>query len=50
MSSPHEPPEDRARYAAAEQGAKVRRVALWGDRNPVPPWEWRHTKKASMRP
>jgi len=24
-----------------EQEAQVSRVGLWGDREPVPPWEWR---------
>ena len=30
-----------ARYAFAEQEAKARRVGLWQDPDPVPPWEWR---------
>ena len=34
-------PEDRGRYEFEEQEAKVRRVGLWGDADPVPPWEWR---------
>ena len=33
--------EDRGRYEFEEQEAKVRRVGLWGDADPVPPWEWR---------
>ena len=34
-------PEDRGRYESEEQEARARRVGLWGDVNPVPPWEWR---------
>ena len=36
-----QPPEDRGRYEFEEQEARVRRVGLWDDANPVPPWEWR---------
>jgi endonuclease YncB( thermonuclease family) len=28
-------------YRDAEEGAKARRVGLWKDAKPVPPWEWR---------
>jgi endonuclease YncB( thermonuclease family) len=34
-------PQDRENYEAAEFNAKVRRLGLWADKNPVPPWEWR---------
>jgi endonuclease YncB( thermonuclease family) len=37
-----QPPEDRVTYARAEQVAQDRRVGLWGDRNPVAPWDFRH--------
>lgn len=37
--------EDRASYAATEDDARARRVGLWKDVKPVPPWDWR--KKAS---
>ena len=33
--------EDRGRYEFEEQEAKARRVGLWQDPEPVPPWEWR---------
>ena len=36
-----QPPEDRGRYEFEEQEAKARRVGLWQDPDPVPPWEWR---------
>ena len=36
---------DRERYAAAEESAKLKRVGLWGDAEPVPPWEWRAEKR-----
>jgi endonuclease YncB( thermonuclease family) len=34
-------PKDREDYEVAEFNAKVRRLGLWADTNPVPPWEWR---------
>jgi endonuclease YncB( thermonuclease family) len=33
--------EDRGRYESEEQEARARRVGLWRDADPVPPWEWR---------
>lgn len=33
--------QDREDYEIAEFNAKVRRLGLWSDTNPVPPWEWR---------
>ena len=33
--------EDRGRYEFEENEARVRRVGLWRDPDPVPPWEWR---------
>jgi endonuclease YncB( thermonuclease family) len=33
--------EERERYAFAEEEARARKVGLWRDPNPVPPWEWR---------
>jgi endonuclease YncB( thermonuclease family) len=37
-------PEDRKRYAQAEDKARADRLGLWQDRNPIPPWEWRRQK------
>jgi endonuclease YncB( thermonuclease family) len=34
-------PEDRGRYESEEAEAKARRIGLWRDADPVPPWEWR---------
>jgi endonuclease YncB( thermonuclease family) len=31
--------QQRADYEAAEFNAKIRRLGLWADKNPVPPWE-----------
>jgi len=42
-----QPPEDRARYAAAERKARERRDGLWADDRSVPPWEWRRLAKAA---
>jgi len=33
---------DRALYAAAEDNAREKRIGLWHDDKPTPPWEWRH--------
>jgi endonuclease YncB( thermonuclease family) len=37
-------PEDRERYESAEREAKGKKVGLWRDPNPAPPWEWRRTR------
>ena len=39
--SKEQSPQDRASYEFEEQEARVRRVGLWRDADPVPPWEWR---------
>jgi len=39
-------PEDRARCEFEEQEARARRVGLWREPDPVPPWEWRKGQKA----
>jgi len=35
-------PEDRGRYEFAKQEAKGKKVGLWQEKNPVPPWEYKH--------
>lgn len=35
-------PKDRADYEIAETMAKMKRLGLWSDKSPVPPWEYRH--------
>ena len=37
--------QDRATYAAVEQEAQKARRGLWQDREPVAPWEWRHSAR-----
>ena len=32
---------DQGLYAAAEAKARVSGVGLWGDMEPIPPWDWR---------
>ena len=32
---------DQGRYAAAEAKARVSGVGLWGEKEPIAPWEWR---------
>lgn len=34
-------PQDRGQYEFSEQEARAKRVGLWTDADPVPPWEWR---------
>jgi endonuclease YncB( thermonuclease family) len=34
--------QDQETYEAAEFNAKIRRLGLWADKNPTPPWDWRH--------
>ncbi|MFZ5568270.1 MAG: thermonuclease family protein [Pseudomonadota bacterium] len=35
------PETDRQAYAEAQADAKLRRVGLWRDKQPIPPWEYR---------
>jgi len=37
--------EDREYYANAERVAKKKHLGIWGDKNPVPPWEWRRSRR-----
>lgn len=34
-------PEDAGRYEFAEHEARAKRVGLWVDGHPAPPWDWR---------
>lgn len=34
-------PQDRGAYEFSKHEAKAKRVGLWSDPDPVPPWEWR---------
>jgi endonuclease YncB( thermonuclease family) len=40
-------PTDRIAYAQAQDAARKGRYGLWVDKNPIPPWDWRH---ATRRP
>lgn len=37
-------PHDRDRYAVAESDARLAHRGLWRDPDPIPPWDWRHTR------
>ena len=41
--------EDQGRYAFAEQEAKAKKVGLWQDKNPQPPWQFRNAKRHEGR-
>ena len=34
--------EDQRQYSKAETDAQNRRIGLWADPSPIPPWAWRH--------
>ena len=34
-------PQDRGAYEFSEQEARAKRIGLWSDPDPIPPWEWR---------
>jgi endonuclease YncB( thermonuclease family) len=38
-------PGDRVAYADAENVARTKRIGLWSDSEPIPPWEWRKRQK-----
>lgn len=38
-------PDHRGRYESAEKEAQARKLGLWRDKSPTPPWEWRKTPK-----
>lgn len=42
-----QPAEIRLAYETAERNARQRRIGLWADPSPTPPWRWR---KANPRP
>jgi endonuclease YncB( thermonuclease family) len=37
--------DHNARLARAEEEARVAKKGLWGDGDPVPPWEWRNARR-----
>ena len=37
--------ENQGRYEFAEQEAKAKKVGLWQDKNPMPPWEFRRASR-----
>lgn len=40
-----QPPQERLEYEMAETKAFVDRIGLWKDKNPMPPWAWRSSKR-----
>lgn len=39
-----QPTSERITYERAENEAKAKRLGLWVDAEPLPPWEWRHKR------
>lgn len=39
-------PEDSERYAFAEDEARSKRAGLWSEADPVPPWDWRKSRRS----
>lgn len=42
--------QDRLLYRDEEESAKARRLGLWKDAKPVPPWEWRRGDRTKLSP
>ena len=38
-------PEDRGRYAFAEEEARMKKAGLWSEPSPVAPWDWRAPRR-----
>lgn len=38
-------PQERGQYEFAETEARAKRVGLWADAEPVPPWDWRKERR-----
>lgn len=41
-----QPLDDRQLYADAELAAKAKHLGLWADKEPMPPWEFRPSRRA----
>ena len=44
-SASEQAPDDRELYELAEKSAREQKLRLWRDPKPVPPWEWRASRK-----
>lgn len=40
-----QPAVDRVAYPLAELNARRKAIGLWGDAEPLPPWDWRRSKR-----
>lgn len=41
--------EDQGRYESSEREARLRKLGLWKEQHPVPPWEWRRQDKEKRK-
>ena len=37
-------PDDRSSYSSAEVAANSKKIGLWQDQSPIPPWVWRKSR------
>lgn len=42
-----QPLEDRERYKSAVNEARARKLGLWSEANPIPPWAWRRGERGT---
>ena len=44
-----QPPADRQGYASAEELARTKKIGVWSDSEPIPPWEFRKAGSAQLQ-
>jgi len=44
-----QPAEDQGRYESAVTEARKRKLGLWSEPNPIPPWAWRRGQRTSPK-
>jgi endonuclease YncB( thermonuclease family) len=44
-----QPPADRQGYASVEDLARTKKIGVWSDSEPMPPWEFRKAGRAQVQ-